>query len=149
MICVHGTTVAFAEGDQWFAALLRGAPGAGKSDLALRVIEQGGRLVADDQTVLEVFDGGLRTSAPPALAGQIEVRGLGIVTYPCISDVPLVLVCDLSAPDDVPRMPEPETVILAETELPRLRVAPFEATAPIKLRLGVEAVRHGIVGRHP
>jgi HPr kinase/phosphorylase len=77
------------------------------------------------------------------------VRGLGIVTYPCISDVPLVLVCDLSAPDDVPRMPEPETVILAETELPRLRVAPFEATAPIKLRLGVEAVRHGIVGRHP
>lgn len=149
MICVHGTTVAFAQDDRWCAVLLRGAPGAGKSDLALRAIEQGARLVADDQTALEAVGGCLRASVPPALAGRIEVRGIGIVTCPHVSGVPLVLVCDLSPPQDVPRMPQPGMVMLAETELPLLRLAPFEASAPIKLRLGVEAARRGIVGCNP
>ena len=43
-ILVHATAVAI-EGE---AVLLRGASGAGKSDLALRLIDGGARLVADD-----------------------------------------------------------------------------------------------------
>jgi len=148
MICVHGTCVAFCEAGRWFAVLLRGKPGSGKSDLALRLIEQQAKLVADDQTVLEVVEGRLTASVPPALAGRIEVRGLGLIARPYISGVPLVLVCDLCAPEDIPRMPEPETVKLAEQELPLLRVAPFEISAPIKVRLGVEAARRGIVGHN-
>lgn len=148
MIRVHGTSVAFPDGDQWFAVLLRGPSGAGKSDLALRLMEAGARLVADDQTELEVRDGHIVTSAPARLAGRIEVRGVGIVGAECLASARLVLVCDLCAPEDVPRMPEEEFVRFFEHEVGLLRIAPFESSAPIKVRLGVEAAWRGILGRN-
>ena len=146
MIRVHGTTVAFSDAGSWCAVLLRGPSGAGKSDLALRLMESGARLVADDQTELDVVDGLLLASAPATLAGRIEVRGIGIIARPYLDRTPLVLVCDLCSPEQVPRMPSLETVVLAGKDLPLLRVAPFESSAPLKVRLGVEAMRRGIVG---
>jgi len=44
-ILVHATAIAI----DGRAVLLRGPSGAGKSDLALRLIDAGARLVADDQ----------------------------------------------------------------------------------------------------
>jgi HPr kinase/phosphorylase len=73
------------------------------------------------------------------------VRGLGILELPYLDAVSLVLVCDLVAPEQVERHPEPRAVRIADVELPLLTIAPFEASAPAKLRLGVEAARHGIV----
>lgn len=146
MIRVHGTTVAFREAESWWAVLLRGPSGAGKSDLALRLMEAGARLVADDQTELDSLEGQILASAPATLAGRIEVRGIGIIERPCLNNAPLVLVCDLCAADLVSRMPSRETVVLAGHDLPLLRIAPFESSAPIKVRLGVEAIRRGIVG---
>ncbi len=148
MIRVHGTSVAFLLGDQWFAVLLRGSSGSGKSDLALRLIESGARLVADDQTELQVQDGGIVASVPERLAGRIEVRGVGIVEIEHLASARLVLVCDLCASEDVPRMPEEECVQLLDHKVGLLRVAPFEFSAPIKVRLGVEAARRGILGRN-
>ena len=58
-------------------SLLRGPSGCGKSDLALRLIDRGARLVADDRVVLTVEDGAVVAAAPPPLAGLLEVRGLG------------------------------------------------------------------------
>ena len=60
------------------AVLLIGPPGSGKSDLALRLIDRGALLIADDQVALTEVDGVLHASAPAATAGLIEVRGLGI-----------------------------------------------------------------------
>lgn len=144
---VHGTCVALAAGDdRWAGILLRGPSGSGKSDLALRLIDEGARLVADDQTALSRVDGMLRACPPASIAGKIEVRGMGIFELPYLADVPLQLVCDLVAPAQVARLPDPAVAQLLGHDLPRIALAPFEASAVAKLRLGVRAARHGIIG---
>ncbi len=110
---VHATAVAF-EGE---AVLLRGEPGAGKSSMALELMETSGTglgngrlqasLIADDQTVLTIRDGRVWCSAPGALAGLLEVRGIGIITVPVLGPAPLRLVVDLVASRDALRLPEP------------------------------------------
>ena len=149
-IYVHATCVALPDSDGgWSGVLLRGPSGAGKSDLALRLIDDGARLVADDQTQLQNVDGAVVARAPGTIAGKIEVRGLGILALPHLDTVALTLVCDLVTPDEIERLPAPATADIAGVALPRLALAPFEASAPAKLRLGVEVARRGIVGtRH-
>jgi serine kinase of HPr protein (carbohydrate metabolism regulator) len=125
------------------AALLRGDPGAGKSDLALRFLalpaEEDARplLVADDQVWIEARAGGaLVASPPPTVAGKIEVRGVGIVEVPFLAEAELALVCDLVNAMDVPRMPTEslERSVIAGIAIPSLKLAPFEASAPLKLK---------------
>lgn len=145
MTRVHGTAVGLPEGQAWRGVLLRGPSGAGKSDLALRLIDAGARLIADDQVELKRLDGQVSASPPGPLSGRLEVRGLGIMEMDFVADVPLGLICDLCAPDEVPRMPEPAYERLLDAELPLVRIAPFEPSAPIKVRLGLEAAWHGIV----
>jgi HPr kinase/phosphorylase len=84
--------------------LIRGAAGSGKSSLLLSLIHGavGATLVADDRVVLTSIDGRLVAAVPEAIAGRMEVRGLGIVRYPHASPVPIDLVVDLSAADGVP-----------------------------------------------
>jgi serine kinase of HPr protein (carbohydrate metabolism regulator) len=131
MILAHATCVDLEDG----AVLLRGASGSGKSDLALRLVDAGAVLVADDQVRLECRDGRLFASPPAALAGLLEVRGLGIVRLPHRADAPVGLVVDLVGPDDVERLPEDGQVELASVTLARIRLTPFEASAVAKLRL--------------
>jgi HPr kinase/phosphorylase len=123
--------------------LLRGRSGAGKSDLALRLIEGGADLVADDRVVLMQDGGRLLASPPPNLAGLIEARGLGILRLAHLDAVPLYLVVDLVAPDQVERLPEPQTVTLDGHVLRLLALAPFEASAPAKIRLALLAESSG------
>jgi serine kinase of HPr protein (carbohydrate metabolism regulator) len=138
---VHATTVALkTSGRPWRAVLLRGPSGAGKSDLALRLIDAGARLIADDQTHLALKDGVLIATAPPSLAGRIEVRGLGIVALPrarLLARAPLALLVDLVSADQVERMPEPARETLQGVTLPLFTLAPFEASAVAKLLLAL------------
>jgi serine kinase of HPr protein (carbohydrate metabolism regulator) len=128
------------------AALLRGAPGAGKSDLALRFMalpaegELGPRLVADDQVFAEArANGTLIVAPPPTIAGKIEVRGVGIVEVPFQAEAELVLVCELVAAKEVPRLPaeSAEVTDIGGISLPLLKLAPFEASAPLKLKMAL------------
>ena len=136
MIRVHGTSVVLG-GD---GILLRGPSGSGKSDLALRLIDQGARLVADDQTELRLIGGALRISAPATIAGRLEVRGVGILSVPSVKSAPLRLVVDLVAGDALERLPEPETCELLGCRVARLALAPFEASAAAKLRVALHAL---------
>ena len=119
--------------------LLRGPSGSGKSDLALRLIDGGARLVADDQVVLTAGAGGIQAAAPTQIAGRIEVRGVGIVEVATIDTAPVVLVVELVAPADVPRLPDSNECLLAGTTLRSISLAPFEASATAKVRLAVLA----------
>jgi HPr kinase/phosphorylase len=139
MMRVHGTSVALGSG----GLLLRGPSGSGKSDLALRLIDAGARLVADDQTELRRLGDALTMTAPASLAGRIEVRGIGILRVPSVARAPLRLVVDLVAPERVERMPEPEFCELLGRAVPLLRLAPFEASTPAKLRLALAACAAG------
>ena len=113
------------------AVLLAGRSGAGKSDLALRLIDRGAQLVSDDYTELRCHGGQLLAQAPAAIAGKIEVRGIGIVELPAAEGVPVCLHADLALPPE--RLPEPRTVRLAGRDIPSVALAALEASAPLKL----------------
>ncbi len=127
---VHASCIAF-EGK---GVLLRGPPGAGKSDLALRAIEAGARLVADDLVALALSGDRVWASALPQADGRLEVRGVGIVRLPALDGAELVLLADLAAPE---RLPEPDFELVLGRPVRRIRLAPFEISAAIKLRLAV------------
>ena len=109
--------------------LLLGPPGSGKSDLVLRLLDRGFVLVADDR--VEVADGCARPAA--ALAGLLEVRGLGIVRLPFVAPVRLALAVTLGAPAD--RMPEPARFEPADIPMLTLDAARASAAAVVALAL--------------
>jgi len=122
------------------AVLLAGRPGAGKSDLALRLVDRGAILVSDDYTELRRRGGRLLARAPATIAGRIEVRGVGIVDLEPASDIPVCLYADLeSAPE---RLPEPRTVRVAGEDVPLVALAALEPSAPLKLEYAL--VRFGL-----
>lgn len=138
---LHATCVAIGG----HAVLLRGPSGAGKSDLALRLIDAGAVLVSDDQTRVEAAGGRLLASPPPAIAGLLEVRGLGLVRLPHRPGTAVVLVVDLVAPEDVERLPAETGIELEGVRLPLVRLAPFEASAAAKVRLAVRRATGDII----
>ncbi len=113
--------------------LIEGPSASGKSDLALRLIDGGARLVADDQVEVAARDGRLHASAPAALAGLIEARGQGLFRLDPLPEVPLDLAVTLATPAE--RLPEPATRTLLGVDLPLVAIDPFEASAPARLRL--------------
>lgn len=137
---IHGTCIACGAR----AVLLRGAPGAGKSDLAFRLIREDAsgetRLVADDQVALHVEAGRLLARAPAVLAGLLELRGLGLVAVPAAGEAPLALIVELVPRKAVPRLPEPRYETLLDIRLPVLALHAFDGTAPAKLRLALETI---------
>ena len=137
----HASCVAWPEG----AALLRGASGAGKSDLALRLIDLGAELVADDQVLLDSQAGRLLARPPETLAGMIEVRGVGIVVLAHRASAPVALVVDLVPDEQVERLPEPQTTLLLGVTLPLLRLSPWPASAAAKVRLAVRLATGSIM----
>ena len=140
---VHGTCVALGRR----GALLRGPSGCGKSDLALRflfLVKRGPTaratpaLVADDQVELARDGKRVVAQSPESIRGKIEVRGVGIVSVKSLPRCELALVVDLVRPEETERLPAPDLKVrLVGVELPLLRLAPFESSAPIKLALAV------------
>lgn len=119
------------------ALLLRGASGSGKSDLALRLIDAGAVLVADDWTDLRVEAGRLIASPPPPLAGLLEVRGLGILRVATLARAPLLMVLDLVERAAVERYPSADVACLLGICVPRFGLDPFDVSAVAKVRLAV------------
>ena len=133
---IHGTSVEI----DGVGILMRGPPGSGKSDLALRLIsERDARLVADDQVEVSLRDGRLVARAPATLAGMIEVRGLGIARLDHQTFCTLHLVIELC--DAVARFPEPRQAVVAGHSLPVCRLRATEASTVAKVMLAVKALQ--------
>jgi serine kinase of HPr protein (carbohydrate metabolism regulator) len=136
------------------AVLLRGIPGSGKSDLALRLVDAGFQLVADDRVDLAVEDGAVTASAPAALAGLIEVRGLGILDLGSPGAARLGLLADLAPAATIERMPEPATEDVLGVRLPVIRIDPAAASAVARVRAALAVLqgrassRCGALGDH-
>ena len=135
MVCVRATCVSL----NGVGVLLRGPSGAGKSDLALRLLARGAVFVADDNTDLAVRDGRLYATAPSAIIGLIEVRGIGVVAIGGAAETEVRVVIDLVTPDEVERMPEEQWCeVVAGIRMRRFALAAFEASATAKVAVAVQ-----------
>ncbi len=135
----HAGLIALRQGGLWRGALIEGPSGVGKSDLALRAVESGFALAADDRTVVFTSGGRLYGKAPDSLAGLIEIRGLGIVPTPVIAfaQIALIVRC-IDAPGGVERLPEPRFEALCDVTVPVFDLWPLEPAAPVKIRRMLE-----------
>jgi serine kinase of HPr protein (carbohydrate metabolism regulator) len=146
MTSVHGTTIQLGRAGEILGApadtgiLLLGESGAGKSDLALRLIERGSVLVADDRTELFVRNGTLMGKAPAGIEGLLELRGVGILELARAEEVRIDLAVLLAIGINTLRLPPthyydaPHSVgVPHDARPPLLHLAPFEASAPAKV----------------
>jgi len=128
---LHASCAARPGPDGPDAVLILGPPGAGKSDFLLQLIQTGFILVADDQVLIEHGT----AAAPAALAGLLEVRGLGIFRLTYLPAAPLRLAIRLGIP--AARLPEPETH--PETGLPLVTIDPAAPSAAARAALALDA----------
>jgi serine kinase of HPr protein (carbohydrate metabolism regulator) len=134
---VHATAIAWLER----GLLLLGPSGSGKSDLALRLIEAGAALVADDLVRLEPEAGRLVARAHGA-GGLIELRGQGIFRLPAMAAVTLDMAVALGPVDAAAeRLPPPAWRRFAGIALPCFRLDPLAASAVARVRLLLTAER--------
>jgi hypothetical protein len=124
--------------------LLSGPSGCGKSDLALRLIDRGALLLSDDYTELVRRDGILYASPPATIAGQMEIRGVGITEMAFAGEGAVALVLDLGGTPA--RLPEEQlpTTTLEGVDIPTLAFSAFEVSAAIKAEQAL--LRHGLGG---
>jgi serine kinase of HPr protein (carbohydrate metabolism regulator) len=131
MILLHATCVAIGD----IGVLIRGRSGSGKSDLALRLIDAGAALVADDYCELVAEGDALVARAPALIAGKMEIRGYGIAPMPARDAVRIGLVVDLAPWGQIPRIPDETSCVLAGVRVAAFTVDPAMASAAAKVRV--------------
>jgi serine kinase of HPr protein (carbohydrate metabolism regulator) len=136
-VIVHAGLLAIRIDGAWRGALIEGPAGAGKSDLALRAIDAGFRLVADDRVILWTCGARLFGRAPAPLAGLIEVRGHGVLSEAALDFCEVALVVAPGAPE---RAPESQAVERLGVPLPSFTLPYREASAPAKLGRALTAL---------
>jgi HPr kinase/phosphorylase len=136
---IHATCVALGRR----GILLLGPSGTGKSDLALRLIDQGAKLVADDRTILFVKGGALHAKAPASIRGLLEIRGVGIVSLPVCDSVKIVLAIRLGR--EGARLPHPHIYHVPQPLKPvhlppQIALNARFASTPAKIRAALRAI---------
>ena len=130
---LHASTVAL----DGRAVIISGPSGSGKSDLTLRLLDRGFVLVSDDRTIVRKAGEKVIATAPDAIRGKLEIRGVGIVDMPSINDVPVALVVELTS--DITRLPDDarERIILG-AGIPLISVDAMTASAASKVVLALD-----------
>lgn len=134
----HGSVAQY----KGFGILCLGTPGSGKSDLMLRLMNRGGMLVADDQVIFtskttKEIDKGyseqLFAQSPAEIQGKLEVRGLGILTFPYLPEALVSVVLNLVTREQVERLPLPKTKEILNISIPCFEFCPFDSSWEEKL----------------
>ena len=136
MFIIHSTAVSL-NGD---GILIKGPSGSGKTDLALRLIESGGKLISDDQVIIKKKAKRLFLSSPKKLNGLMQLSGIGIVKADYVQNIPLELVVKLQPYKNLDPFPINKEEIIKDLSIPALNLYSFavSATAKIKVALDVQ-----------
>jgi serine kinase of HPr protein (carbohydrate metabolism regulator) len=125
--------------------LILGGSGTGKSDLALRLVDEGARLVADDRCDLYLRQGKLHARPPATIAGLMEIRGIGIIAMPHVKNTMVTMAVRLSQAR-APRLPEPVFYLpplKIAGKIPLIVVNAAAASATARIRAALEALEQG------
>lgn len=133
-LTVHGTSVSIDK----TGILITGKPGSGKSSLALQLIDRGALLVSDDQTIITHENDHLFLSPPPNIKGLVEVRGVGICTFPFENKSRLSLCVELCEGEELERLPDPHFVEYHGVKIPLLKLNKKDPLGMIKVELKVK-----------
>jgi serine kinase of HPr protein (carbohydrate metabolism regulator) len=135
----HAGLVATRMQGRWRGALIEGPSGTGKSDLAIRMMVSGFRLVADDRVLVWTSGGRLFGKSTEPLSGLLEARGVGVIPAAPLEfcEIALLVLCRRE-PAEVERMPEAAPTDILGVALPQIELWPFEAAGPAKLRRALE-----------
>jgi serine kinase of HPr protein (carbohydrate metabolism regulator) len=132
---VHGSAVVIGGN----GVLLLGPSGSGKSDLALRLIDRGAKLICDDIVHIENSNALPILACAPNIAGKIEVRGIGICPMDFVHSAPLRLIVQLA--QDFDRMPpEHQSITITGFSVPMFKLAPFQASSALKVEWALRSV---------
>lgn len=115
------------------AVLLMGESGSGKSDLALRLIDRGALLVADDYTSVSLERNILFASPPQNIAGLIEIRGMGVMNLSFVENIPLKFAVMLTDREKIERIPEESFFYCLDCKLPLIYLCAYDASSVAKI----------------
>jgi serine kinase of HPr protein (carbohydrate metabolism regulator) len=107
------------------------------------MIHSGAFLVADDRVDLVREGDILLARCPAALAGLLEVRGVGILRVKSVPDAPIELAVDLDPAAKPERLPEPRYRDYLGKRVPLLTLDPFRAAAAAQVAFAARAAASG------
>ena len=135
---IHATLINYKDK----GVLIIGKSGSGKSDLALRFIEdKGAKLVADDQVLLIKRNNMLYGCAPDSICGKLEVRGIGICEFDYLKESKIDLCVELtSSRDDIERMPVDEFINFLGISITKIKIYPFDCSTICKIAVKTSSI---------
>ena len=126
---IHGTSLQYKQK----GLLFLGESGSGKSDLALRLIDKGAYLIADDQTILTLKNNKIILTCPTEIKSKLEIRGIGIIDIPSIEEHQLDIVFQLKSFREIERFPKESWIMLLDQKTPYYEIDPFELSVNAKI----------------
>lgn len=133
---IHATAVSIGG----VGVIITGPSGSGKSDLAIRLIDRGAVLIADDYVCIEPSAIGPILRCPENITGKIELRGVGIIERPFAQGIVAQMHIALGAegerlPLDMPKQP------VGDITLPTLAMDAFHSSSPIKAEISAASLQ--------
>jgi len=129
---VHATSVAI----DGYGVIIIGPSGAGKTDLAIRLIDRGACLISDDRTILSRANNVVTLNPPEKTAGQIELHSLGIYLVQFISNIELKMIVELvNQAERYPMDSQIEKIL--DIQIPKIKLNAQSASAPIKVEMAL------------
>ena len=128
---LYATAITYCD----YGVLIRGPSGSGKSDLALRLIDDGASLIADDQVIIKAVRQKLYLSPPDSISGLIEVRGIGVIKINYVRDIRLHLIIDLDQGNKIQRIPIMNKELIKNISVPVFNLNAFEISTLVKIKI--------------
>ena len=123
--------------------LILGDSGSGKSDLALRLIDNGATLISDDISICRKNSNNIYLYCPPEIKGLLEVREIGIITVPFVERIKLRLVVNLRSKNNE-RFPKDNSFRILGVKIPLISIEGKNSSAVAKIKVKLNEIRETI-----